>query len=646
MGINNLNSFITEYGLRKPYQLSNTYVVIDGFNLCYGLYEDFIKTNPNDFLFGGNYTEYRILFENFFENLIKCNIKPIIVFDGESNPNLIDSRIVRFKQKIEISKQFSDCPPILPLCSVRSGVNPRLLKKLLKSVAQTMKVHCFTTDLDADLEMAKLAIHLDCPVISNDTDFFVMNIKRGVISSDSLKWQNIRFNQSKQYIECEVYKVDDLLEFKFYERITDHFRVQQIKLKAEMLPIFGSLLGNDGIDGQLFDDLFNKIVEQTNQWSLITDSLSHSQLFKHKRWRRMDQLLCWLTFGSNNIFEVISKIESHINRNPKALQQFRDSLKSYDTNGKSDLKELLDNKLMTNGDAIPIDTTINEDRLSKSNRINSVMASRNETKVCYKRPLIEDFNLESTFESSIRLKRFHLGLCRTDRNEQTPVLFFMRKGQSFEQMLIYPENYIDISVIGMPIIYKVLPILPEIKNLSDIERKKILFDILKFEEQWITDLEDYFISIAIEREDIQFWKYFLIVIIYWKSNSKMDESIKFQYIQAFVQKLIYFRHNSLIRNDFKGMTSIAFCSGQRFKPFAIHYYNEFQSLYSSIDKLVSLLGDPITASKLHHYFNGYLLYNLFNDIINKPFNVMPFKEDRLNTIYKVIINCILNTYKH
>ena len=600
MGINHLISFVTEAGLIKPYKLSNTKVVIDGNNILYHyFYRQILEQNPNDFLFGGNYTELPQIFETFFENLNKCKISPIIVFEGRDPTK--PQQMERAEELLERSRQWSDEPIILPLKEVNEVITPILLKKSFKSVAKIMKVEFFTTKSKTDLEMAKLANDLKCPLISNKSDFLVMNVKNGVISSESIEWQNPiqSEDQSEDYhFNCQVFKVDDLIEFEYNKETKDYFESKQISLKAEMLPIFCSLLTKDGIDFQLLIDFFKKISESTKTVPLFTDQWNDSNLFKHKRWRRMDQLLCWLGLSFRDKNEAIRRIESYFvrKRYPRALQLFRDLLKTYTFES---------------------------------------MAPK-EPEIRFKKPQIEDFKLESNYESSIRLKRFRLGLLRTNRKDETPVLLTIRKGHSFEQILIKPVTHI--------IVNKELPVLSEITSLSHIERKSLLFKILKFKEQWITDLETDLISIGIEREDIQFWKYFLIVIIYWKCNSKMKEMKKIQYIQAFVQKLIYFRHNSLISDDFNGMTSVEYCSGKPFEPFVIHYYCEIQSIYSSIDKLVSILDDPIVGHSLHHYFNGYLLYNLFNDITVKPINSSPFKDDKLNTIYNIIIDSILKAY--
>ena len=644
MGINNLSSFITEYGLKKPYKLCDTYVVFDGYNICYVLYAQFSKEKPNDFLFGGNYTEYHKLYENFLQNLRQCNITPIVVFNGEINPNVNHNRMERFKQTLDELRQLSDNPPKLPLRTPIKGIehktNPRLLKMLFKSVAKMMEIECFTIESNADLELAKLAIHLDCPLVTNDSDFFVMDIKRGVISIESMKWQNpLKLDQSKHYIECQVYKVEDLLQFKN----PNDYQNKQIEMKAEMLPIFASLLGSDGFDDQLLYGLFEEIAEQTKRYSLITDRLKKSRLFKHMRWRRMDQLICWLAFRFSNANEAILHIESYcrLSRNPRAIQLFRDSIKNFDTNGKSVLKELLDNKMMaTNNNENPIENIENEDKLSNSFRsvMESFAQSLKVPELRIKKPLIEDFSLESTFESSIRLKGFHLGLCRTDRKDETPVYFIIRKGNSYEEILIPPKTLITGTTDGN----KQLPIKSEIKNLSEIERKRLLFDILEFKEQWMTDLEADLNLIKLQTKDIEFWKYFLIVITYWKFNSKIKK-FQSELIQSFVQKLIYFRHNSQIKNDFKGMTSVKFCSRKQLQLFVIHYYCEIQSIYSSIDKLISLLDNPIVGHSLHLYFNGILLYNLFNQITANPNNSSPFKDDKLNKLYNIIIDSILKT---
>ncbi|XP_020624181.1 protein asteroid homolog 1-like, partial [Orbicella faveolata] len=77
---------------------------------------------------------------------------------------------------------------------------------------------------EADNEIASLASTWNCPVLGNDSDFFIFDIKDGYIPLSSFNW-----------------KADGLTADIFYrEELASHFGI-----RAEFLPLFASLVGND-----------------------------------------------------------------------------------------------------------------------------------------------------------------------------------------------------------------------------------------------------------------------------------------------------------------------------------------------------------------------------------------------------------------
>ena len=77
---------------------------------------------------------------------------------------------------------------------------------------------------EADTEIASLASTWNCPVLGNDSDFFIFDIKGGYIPLSSFSW-----------------KADCLTAQIFYrEKLASHFGIRE-----EMIPLFASLAGND-----------------------------------------------------------------------------------------------------------------------------------------------------------------------------------------------------------------------------------------------------------------------------------------------------------------------------------------------------------------------------------------------------------------
>ena len=77
---------------------------------------------------------------------------------------------------------------------------------------------------EADTEIASLAFAWNCPVLGNDSDFFIFDIRAGYIPLSSINW-----------------KADGLtVDFFYREELASHFEI-----RAEFLPLFASLAGND-----------------------------------------------------------------------------------------------------------------------------------------------------------------------------------------------------------------------------------------------------------------------------------------------------------------------------------------------------------------------------------------------------------------
>lgn len=83
---------------------------------------------------------------------------------------------------------------------------------------------------EADAEIASLANALECPVLSNDSDFFIFDVLGGFIPLRSFKWQRC---PSKARI--------------FYRRKL----AQYFGIHTELLSLFASLVGNDYVTSQL-----------------------------------------------------------------------------------------------------------------------------------------------------------------------------------------------------------------------------------------------------------------------------------------------------------------------------------------------------------------------------------------------------------
>ena len=493
MGIPNFTSFVTSLGLRKSYQLSDCYVVIDGKNLTHYLYIQYLKLHSKyEFLFGGNYVGIRLFFKTFFKILNKCKIIAIIIFDGGLDLQLKDSRMTRFKKSSLIKSQhLSDVSKSESSLESQSSVNGditfpfRLQNLIISVIKESPNVFCLRTKFDADLNIAKLANHLNCAVISNDSDFLIMSVNGGVISFDSLEWQTPHESigvtkQSKDYfIECKIYKVFDFAE--------------KFGLKPEMLPIFATLMGNDAIDDKVFDELFDDIRREIRLNSLDANQISEiDQKIRSHRWLRMKQLLYWLShrfFCSN---QAIDYIERYLTDKRIDTKEFRASIKGYKTDGNCYLNELINHKLAkTKVEDIPINKIVEEHRFPKwflieyfyKTDLSSNLFTYIESKVLFMRPLVEDFDLNSCSESSHELYAFLLGLLRLKRNDKKPIRLITRSrndSQTNAVNIVEKEIFPKTQISHIPSGDQELPVLGELRQLFIIHFFKYLVLFLPY----------------------------------------------------------------------------------------------------------------------------------------------------------------------
>lgn len=190
MGIQSLTSLVNHNEhLLNEYKLQNTSVVIDGSNIMYRIYE----TCRIDSRYGGDYKSFEKNCKKFLNNLRRCNVEPIIFFDGtlEQTGVKLETSIKRAESRIIDAKSLSlgvNGRQVLPLFAVNVFVN----------VLKTLTVEFYQCAGEADAYIASKANSVGCPVISLDSDFFIFDLKYGYIPFDSIGWTDVVGCDSKE----------------------------------------------------------------------------------------------------------------------------------------------------------------------------------------------------------------------------------------------------------------------------------------------------------------------------------------------------------------------------------------------------------------------------------------------------------------
>ncbi len=208
MGIPSLTSFINNFFTGWKEEKLGEYLVIDGCSLCYYLY-------TFDWINGGQYTDYYRNMVDFFGALRSSEVESIVVIDGYAYPkeksDTVNKRNAAKAQ--EVCDQFiesrSSTSPKRASSSVHSAsktdVLPLLAPAVFQEVLCELNITCIMVDGEADKEIAQLANFYSCPVLSNDSDFYMFPLKGGFIHLTMFDWRTCP-------LTAKVYHMDAFVE--------------------------------------------------------------------------------------------------------------------------------------------------------------------------------------------------------------------------------------------------------------------------------------------------------------------------------------------------------------------------------------------------------------------------------------------------
>ncbi|KAG5271239.1 hypothetical protein AALO_G00177460 [Alosa alosa] len=226
MGVKGLKSYIEGKNLYlKDCHFKGSKLIIDGCNLCNVLYE----ASKNDLKHGGDYIVYEILIRKFFAALKNCNIEPYVILDGGSDhtDKKLETHKDRARQRIKEGKYLS-----LGRQYYGSGPKPTLLAIVFSQILTLLKVPFVQCMEEADWEIAALANQWNCPVLSDDSDFFIFELKAGVLPISHFEWRKV---SAQKFIPAKRFLVSN-------------FCKSLHNLSEQFLPLFAALAGNDYIN--------------------------------------------------------------------------------------------------------------------------------------------------------------------------------------------------------------------------------------------------------------------------------------------------------------------------------------------------------------------------------------------------------------
>ena len=126
--------------------------------------------------------------------------------------------------------------------------------------------HLFVPDCEADVDVACLAIHHQCPVLSNDSDFYIFPLLYGYIPCSKFYWST---NDAKGNA---IYG-----DFYYYQLFCEQFGIYD----ESLLTVIPAVVGNDTIP-KLDEKYLNIIMPQnnrTNDFRVLEDAVKYVARF-------------------------------------------------------------------------------------------------------------------------------------------------------------------------------------------------------------------------------------------------------------------------------------------------------------------------------------------------------------------------------
>ncbi|XP_023267975.1 protein asteroid homolog 1-like [Seriola lalandi dorsalis] len=223
MGVQGLTTYVE--GNRQFLQdvkFRDSRLVIDGCSLYFRLYFN----HGLDQQHGGDYDAFARLLTQFLSALAACNIQPYVVLDGGMDPS--DKKFATLRQRLQSKIREAD-----NISHGRSGsILPILTRDVFIQVLSQRRIPIYQCSAEADWEIACLAHQWKCPVLTNDSDFYIFDLPGGYLPFNFFQWTNLNGKASHHYISARCYTTNGLCHWFG-------------GMNPELLPLCAVLTGND-----------------------------------------------------------------------------------------------------------------------------------------------------------------------------------------------------------------------------------------------------------------------------------------------------------------------------------------------------------------------------------------------------------------
>ncbi|XP_032391031.1 protein asteroid homolog 1 [Etheostoma spectabile] len=223
MGVQGLTTYVEgNRNFLQDVKFRDSRLVIDGCSLYFRLYFN----HGLDQQRGGDYDAFAGLLTQFLSALAACNIQPYVVLDGGIDPS--DKKFPTLRQRLQSKIREADS-----LSHGRNGsVLPILTRDVFIQVLIQRGVPLVQCPAEADWEIACLAHQWNCPVLTNDSDFYIFDLPGGYLPHHFFQWTNVNGKASHRYISARCYTTNSLCRWFG-------------GMNKELLPLCAVLAGND-----------------------------------------------------------------------------------------------------------------------------------------------------------------------------------------------------------------------------------------------------------------------------------------------------------------------------------------------------------------------------------------------------------------
>ena len=166
--------------VRQQLSGAGTRIVVDGSNVLHELY----RQHKLDWANGGEYSEQRRVTVDFFNALQQNGARAIVVMDGGGvDSNFSDVAYRRNRSIVTVPQSLREEHQNLRRDSRRDSrhVLPTLSRIVFAETVEELDIPLYVADGKAIATAVRLANHYNCPVLGNDTNYCVCNLRAGFI---------------------------------------------------------------------------------------------------------------------------------------------------------------------------------------------------------------------------------------------------------------------------------------------------------------------------------------------------------------------------------------------------------------------------------------------------------------------------------